>query len=304
MEAKENYIKKLNECNIAYEFEKMYQLIKDLINSGVSIKEIDDLCPNLPVYRIINNIISYGKDNETTTKAIIDYYNDNYINQDRCIIVSDNHMGRLMYGEKDTISCHHENERGIHFAYEHAYKHGIKNIIHLGDLIEGHSQTNRMRIKDNNHQLEYLRRYYPNYPDIKTYLLYGNHDFNFIYWYIDNPRFYKLCTNMELIGVNYSYINFCGYPIKLSHESTVSNYLKNLDLPYDFELSGHSHTYKFFEDQRLIKVPCLSSASTDGETVGFLEMINEEKEFLFKFYDQNDNEIPQNEKVLRKNTNN
>lgn len=205
-----------------------------------------------------------------------------------------------MKGENDSITKKHENERGIYTAYEHAYKNGIKEIIHLGDLIEGNSNSNQLRIENVERQIEYLKKFYPDYSDINTYLLYGNHDYNAIKFDHINNKFYKDCKNMKLIGANISYINFCGYPIKLSHECDALKKLPVIELPYCFELSGHSHTFNMYEFSRIIKAPNLSSASIDKDSIGYLEMINEENEFLFKFFNDNGKEISRKEKKLMK----
>ena len=289
-----NLFEMLNKCDVTYEFDKIYNLLTELIKAGISINEIDNNCPKLTSYRIIDFLIKYG--NNTYLNTIKNYYINLKINQNKCLVIADNHMGRLT--KNDNISNqYYENERGLYSAYNHALNYNIQNIIHLGDLLEGDSAPAQLKIPVSQ-QLEYLKHAYPSINGIKTYLLYGNHDYNLIYFNGVNDKFYKMCSNMELIGINYSYINFCNYIIKLSHECKMAEHFQNIDLPHYFELSGHSHSFCMYD--KFIQMPSISSASVDQNSIGYIEMINEENEFLFKFFDQFGHEIYQKEKVLKK----
>ena len=296
----QDLINELNKCDTTYEFKKIYDLLKHLIDNGVSIKDIDNNCPKLPTYKIIDYLVRYGENDINNLNARKNYYNSLQINQNRCLIIADNHMGRLLRKEEYNTQDVFENERGLYFAYNHALKNGINNVIHLGDLLEGNSDSYQRRIENVPQQFEYLERVYPHVNNVKTYLLYGNHDYNLIYYNNAYDKFYKVCNNMELIGVNYSYINFCNQRIKLSHYCSSAEYLKNIELPYDFELSGHSHIYNVFEEYRFVRVPALSSASLDKSSTGFIEMIDEENNYLFKYFDENENEIKAKESTLSK----
>ena len=293
-------LSELNNSNATWEFEKIYSLLKQLIDNGISIRDIDNNCPKLTAYKIIDYLIRYGENNIDNLNAIKNYYDSLQINQDRCLVIADNHIGRLLRSEEYNPSQMFENERGLYFAYNHALKKGINNIIHLGDLLEGNSDIYQNKIQAIPYQFEYLERVYPHITNIKTYLLYGNHDYNLIYYDNVDEKFYNVCTNMELIGVNYSYINFCNQRIKLSHYCNTAEYIKNIELPYDFELSGHSHIYNVFEEERFIRIPSLSSVSIDKSNIGFIEMIDEESKYLFKYFDENGNEKKENEKILCK----
>ena len=293
-------INELNNLDVTCEFKKIYILLKQLIDNGILIKDIDNNCIKLTTYKIIDYLIRYGENDINNLNAIKNYYDNLQINQDRCLVIADNHMGRLLSTEEYNPLQIYENERGLYFAYNHAIKRGINNVIHLGDLLEGNSDNYQKRIQAIPYQFEYLERMYPNNINIKTYLLYGNHDYNLIYFDNVDDKFYKACTNMELIGVNYSYINFCNQRIKLSHYCNNAEYIKNIELPYDFELSGHSHIYNVLEDERFVRIPSLSSASIDKSNIGFIEMIDEENKYLFKYFDENGNEIREKEKTLCK----
>ena len=291
-------INELNKCDTTYEFDKIYNLIKKLIDSNVTIKQIDEACLKLPAYKIIDYLMLYGSNDINNLNAIKNYYTSLKINQNKCLVIADSHIGRLDKNE-NINSKFHNNERGLYMAYNHALKNNINNVIHLGDLLEGDSEKTQYRLNTSN-QFEYLKNIYPSINNIKTYLLYGNHDYNLIYFNGANDKFYKICNNMELIGINYSYINFCNYIIKLSHESKLSESFRNIDLPYNFELSGHSHYFNINNKLRLVNIPSLASVSLDQDSIGYIEMINEENEFLFKFFDQNGNYINSKEKILSK----
>lgn len=293
-------ITELNNSNTTWEFQKIYSLLKLLIDSGVSIKDIDNNCSNLTAYKIIDYLVKYGEDDINNINAIKNYYNSLQINQDRCLVIADTHIGRLLGTEKYNKSQIFENERGLYYAYNHALKENINNVIHLGDLLEGDSDRDQYRIYAYQNQLEYLERVYPHINNIKTYLLYGNHDYNLIYYDNVDSKFYKVCNNMELIGVNDTYINFCNQIIKLSHYCKTSDYIKNIELPHDIELSGHSHMYCIYEEDRFVRIPSLSSAVADKDGIGFIEMVNEENNYLLKYFDQNGNEVKGKEKVLNK----
>ena len=284
-------IKQLNECDTTYEFSKIYNLLKSLINT-MSIKEIEEKCPKLTAYDIIDYLIRYGENDPNNLKAIKTYYSSLTIDHDKCLVIADTHIGRLSNLSTD---CY-ENERGLYAAYNYALKNNFKHIIHLGDLLEGNSDSyqHKMNIDE---QLKYLEKIYPR-TNIKTYLLYGNHDYNLIYFNGISDKFYKVCPNMELIGINYSYINFGNYTIKLSHECKMSGLIKNIELPHEFELAGHSHYFNIYD--RLVQVPSIASVTLDKDSVGFIEIKNEEKSFIFKFLDKSGNEVKEKEKRLSK----
>lgn len=274
-------------------------LLNEYIILGYPLRDINNMCGHLPIFKIIGMLMEDNENDPIYRSAITNYYKSLQINQRKCLIISDNHLGRLRKGEE--VSEVLQNERGLFNAYMHAYNHGIFNIIHLGDLIEGNSFLGQPRIEIVKKQVEYLGNFYSQLPPIKTYLLYGNHDFNSIIYDGIGLDFYKCCYRMELIGLKLSYINFCGSTLKLFHECSQASAYKTMKLPsHVLELSGHSHTYDYWEEVRRLRVPSLSCASDFLSEIGFLEMIDEGDVLLFKFFDYNDIEKPEKEKVIKK----
>ena len=299
-------ITELNNLDYNFDHIQIVNSIKKLIDNGTSIREIDNNCPKLPAYIIINYLIENEGNNINYINAITHYYNGIQINRQRCLVIADTHIGRFS-GNENYIKNHiYENERGLFSAYNYALRNGITNIIHLGDLIEGFLDNTQRKIPTCLEQIEQLKKVYPYVNGIKTYLLYGNHDLNLIKRYYADKRFYRVCYNTELIGAYSSYIFFCGNRIKLFHESykniinKVPPKIKNIELPYDFILDGHGHRYYIDDTNRIGLMPSLSSSVPDKNTIGFVEMIDEEKEYIFKYFDQNGNEVKSGEKVLLK----
>lgn len=299
-------ITELNNLHYFWDYKKICDLIKSLIDNGISIREIDNNCPKIPIYMIINYLIENEGNNINYINAITNYYNSIQINRQRCLVIADTHIGRLSNNENYIKNHTYENERGLFSAYNYALRNGITNVIHLGDLIEGFSDNTQRKIPTRLEQIEYLKKVYPYVNGIKTYLLYGNHDCNLISYDDADKRFHRVCYNTELIGAYSSYIFFCGNRIKLFHESyknIINNEppkIKNIELPYDFILDGHGHRYYIDDTNRIGLMPSLSSSVPDKNTIGFVEMINEEKEYIFKYFDQNGNEVKSGEKVLIK----
>ena len=288
------------------EFDKLYNLLTQMIEKGYTIKQLSNIYKQEP-YRIIDRLLY--KDNINNLNAIKDYYNSLKIDDNKCLVISDTHIGRLLSNEdyntylnvmnSNTIF---NNEVGLYNAYNYAIKNNIKNVIHAGDLIEGDSDHSWRRLAPKL-QLEYIYKKYPNIPSIKTYLLYGNHDYNLMYYGGYKDEQFKINNQVENIGINYSYVKFNDNFIKISHYCSASDDLyDNIDLPHNFELSGHSHVFSFDEKERFIKVPILSSIHNEPSGKGFLELVDEGNEYVFKFLDTDAN--LKYEKVLSKSINN
>lgn len=298
----------LNKCNWTWEFARIYNILKELVYKGATFRQIEENCYFLTVYKIIDYLVRYNEGENldpVCANAIINYYNTLNINQERCIVIADNHMGRLEFeeNENDYNRIFYKNERGLHNAYNYAIKNNISNVINLGDIIEGNAfgEQKRLTLKgENQHQLEYFKRAYPNSNSIKTFLLFGNHEYDSILHDGLNSKFYKVIPSIELIGINYTYINFCGYRLKLSHENKQTESFKNLHLKHELTLTGHSHNHALYEDIRIFKVPSISSIYYDD---GFIELINEEKVFRFRYIDGYGRIDNTKEKILSKSTN-
>ena len=278
----------------------IFNILKDLVYNGYSIEQIETMSQQLTSYIIISYLIEFGNNDEIILQAINSYFSSLKINSNRCLIIADTHIGKILDFENpdDYLNPHviYHNELGLYNAYNYALKNSISSIIHLGDLIDG--DPVHKSIICPKHQVEYLERIYPAINGIETFLLYGNHDYNAIRFDDVSDNFAKLCHNLKIIGVNYSLINFGKYPIKLSHKKSVCKSIKHVNLPYDFELAGHRHIFNIDENSRYINAPALALSLQDNSMIGFLELINEEDRFIFKYLDQEAKQ--KDEKVLLK----
>lgn len=297
----------LEEINFSCEFDKAKQVFTNMIYNGYTIEQISNLY-KLSTYRVIDNLLFKNNTDINVLNAIKDYYNSLKINEHKCLVISDTHIGRLSsdenihtYNMAMNSNCILKNEVGLYNAYNYAIKNNIRNIIHAGDLIEGNCDMYSYKLHPDL-QFIYTKEKYPNINGINTYFIYGNHDFNIIYYHGRKDEEFKMNDNLKLIGLNYSYISFNNNLIKVSHECNASRFYRNIDLPYDFEIAGHSHIFTLDEEFRFIKAPTLSSVYSDSTGKGFLELIDEENEYVFKFLDDNTN--LKYEKVLSKKINN
>lgn len=291
MELFEKNIKALNDIDLKEVLEKSYPMIIELIENGVSIKEIVNSCKTLNGYEIIHELLKNKGSDENIKRVIEDYHDSFRITGDRCLIISDTHIGRLKPDENQWLYKsinYYMNEEGFKRAIDYAQNSSIKNIIHVGDIIEGkvYSEEGQSRLYFNR-QMYYLEKLYSQIDDIKTYLLYGNHDLLTINYYDYHffKQFYKKCNNMELVGADKAYLLFNNNRIQLSHPCSIG--YRHLLLPYDLKLEGHSHEYRIVDSKGLVKVPALASLKDHRTSAtGFLELIDEEKEFLIKRFDE------------------
>ena len=288
----------MEKVNLTSEFDKAYERFKNMIYNGYTIKEIASTF-NTTAYYVIFILCRNDIKDINILNAIKNHYSSYKIDNNKCLVISDTHIGRIRKDESvNDPNFILNNEYALYNAYNYAIKNNIYHVIHAGDLIEGNSNISTYRL-EKNFQIKYLNRIYPNINNIKTYLLLGNHDYNLAYY--DNIKideeFNKL-KQLEVIGVNYSYISFCNNLIKISHCCNAADFYKNIDLPYSFELSGHSHRFMFYDEERRIDVPTLSCTYEDNSGIGFIELTDEGNEYLFKFLDKNTN--LRNEKILKK----
>ncbi len=282
-------LKNLEYLNQNYVPAKLINEIVELCASGCPVELIDQNC-SLDIHFIIHRLINYsrrpGVEREVFEAIRKYYYNHLKINENKCLVISDTHIGRLMPHESEIplLAGINENEKGLMNAYQFALDNNIHTVLHAGDLIEGQSNKKAKRYLFTTDQKNYLNRVYPNIEGIRTLLLYGNHDINSVHNDRICGKIIENCPQIELIGASYSYVNFNGNIIKLSHP--VDNYkYENIYLNNDLELAGHSHMSAINEPLRKMKLPALGS-TLEGDR-GFIELIDEENEYLLKEYDDN-----------------
>ena len=288
-----------------FEEDRLTKRIVDLISKNYSIEQIQELLPKLESYMIISKLLRHSETDEQIINKIKEYYDNFRIDSDKCLIIADSHLGRIEDDrneyDEENIELLNGNDYAIYEAYHYASKKNIKNIIHLGDLIEGNSDKTQRKMLPVEYQISHLIEVFPEKEDIQTYLLYGNHDLNAIECDGVEPDFYKKCKNTKLIGAEIGYIHIWDSFVKLSHISKDTRYriekVKNINLPYDFELSGHTHVYKYIEETRTIKVPSLTKDSKT-RNVGFIELENAGEELIYRYI--GDECKLMDEKVLKK----
>ena len=228
-----------------FEEDRLTKRIVDLISKNYSIEQIQELLPKLESYMIISKLLRHSETDEQIINKIKEYYDNFRIDSDKCLIIADSHLGRIEDDrneyDEENIELLNGNDYAIYEAYHYASKKNIKNIIHLGDLIEGNSDKTQRKMLPVEYQISHLIEVFPEKEDIQTYLLYGNHDLNAIECDGVEPDFYKKCKNTKLIGAEIGYIHIWDSFVKLSHISKDTRYriekVKNINLPYDFELS-------------------------------------------------------------------
>ena len=291
---------------------KNFLLLKDESDENL-IKQISREC-SINSYEIIHYLLSKCNEDKEVLKEIKDYYHSIKIDEHSCLVIADTHIGRLKDGEnnKDRILS---NEYTLNKAYEFAYKNGIKNIIHAGDLIEGDSNKKQLRLRIFE-QLDYLKRIYPQSDSAHTFFILGNHDYNaklFAVDYLESdyrkahsiPPFvsseideaYRSIKNFEIIGISQSYLSLPDSLIKISHPSSSFYKTINLDSSCNLKMSGHSHKFLIEKDDS-VSIPCLACTNQYDYEIGFLLLIEEEKDFVIKRYNKEAKQTE--EKVVKK----
>ena len=267
--------------------EQIVDTIKSLVYFGYTLKQIDTFSKRYNIYNFIDAILKVEPNNQMLLKAIREYYQNLKVESNRCLVISDTHIGRLREDEKNVYKELYENEKMLNIAYEYALRNGITTVLHLGDLIEGNSDPyiHRMNV---DWQLSYIEKIYPQVKEINTYLLYGNHDFNAISYEHIDPKFYKRCLNMQLIGVKSSYINLDNQIIGLYHQCDMAKN-QTVYLAPDLKLYGHTHSYNADQLSREVKAPCMASTGMVEDSIGFLELISDEMNFIIRLLDKNAN---------------
>lgn len=74
--------------------EELSDKLVTLIHKDYTIKQIEELYPELNSYLIINCLLSYSETDEVIIRKIKEYYDNYRINAEKCIIMADSHIGR------------------------------------------------------------------------------------------------------------------------------------------------------------------------------------------------------------------
>ena len=275
--------------------ENMYYLF----NYGYSLSSVLEIFKNLKFssYEVISELMRKYSNNKNVLRKIKEYYQINYKVPDKIVVISDTHIGRLTdaeykeYKEKGINNKIYSNERGLLAAYNHAAKNNIDTVLHAGDLIDGNNigEFNySMSIDD---QLFYASELYKNFKNFKSYLLLGNHDIEFNK-YIDEIH------NLEAIGIRQSYILMGEEFIKISHKCKTDIIVP--ELPCGLELAGHSHkVIDVIYQCRKIKLPPLSYVNEYNLKTRYIELINDENEYIIKGFNDNENKYKSEYRILK-----
>ena len=205
------------------------------------------------------------------------------IMDDKIIIISDTHFGSTL-----------DNYDYIKMVFDYANKNNISTIIHGGDFIQG---TYAPRRNTNYSSLEQLYEVLNNYPydnNIKTYLLFGNHD------YLALKKSYELTfdifksrNDINIIGLKQAYIEWKNYLVYLNH------FIPKLDLYMPrleaiIKLYGHRHEFNYDDAINHIYLPSLSDdIKYYGDVVypGFVVSTLNDDYIEFKIYPISNNKI-------------
>lgn len=179
-----------------------------------------------------------------SNQELIKYIDIPFINEEQIILISDTHLGSK-----------YSNLEYLHQVYEYAVSHNIKTIIHLGDLFQSTIKNVEPQFIEPDKQLSIAISFFNMYPDITTYLLFGNHDLHLLKKdEAFNQELLKL-SNIKILGFKKSYITWKNTIISLHHP--ISKY--NLSIPYLKEkilLFGHRHQL-YIKDNKIF-LPTLS----------------------------------------------
>lgn len=177
------------------------------------------------------------------------------IEDDKFIIIADTHVG-------------HSKEifKRLNNVYKLAEANDIKNIIIAGDLFNGTYKKMYSRYVNKDEQVKQLIKYYPKNNNIKSHILFGDHDFKIIREnkYLDMIKERK---DFNVIGICRSAIKWENNLIYISHK--IDNY--QIRIPYInclCNFSGHFHYTNVFNANNVL-VPTLSNKTFNSSRPGF-----------------------------------
>ena len=197
-----------------------------------NLKLVRQQFPNIEHIMLYSILYSTGKYNEQLIGALPQLF----LPDDKIIIISDTHFGSKF-----------EKLRYIHEVFEFSKAHGVKTILHGGDIIEGNVKNKKgfSSIK----QANYFVERYPHDDEITTHALFGNHDFLAITRNPEVGEVLKSRQDVLPLGYKKAYINLNGTIISLQHE--IEDYKLCLPLKGEYiSFKGHSHFYHIREPKQ------------------------------------------------------
>lgn len=177
------------------------------------------------------------------------------------------HLCRVNIGSKkhlyisDTHTGSYYSWMGyVYKAIEFGLDKGIEVVFHGGDIIQ--AQINKQTAYSSIDQAYEFIENYPFLDDVKTYAIFGNHDYDAIKSEPEVEEILKSREDIDILGFKKAFIKWNGSVIGLKHE--IEKY--HLIVPYNSEFLsfvGHSHYYHVKESYYGKTKIYIPSASND-----------------------------------------
>ncbi len=129
------------------------------VNRGIIVR--DDYWDADPIYKYITDKHLHDS---VYTRHYFSFNVDNNQNK-KILLISDTHIGNSEL----------ENYKMLHNIYEFGLNHGVTKCFHMGDIFSRIVNESWKR-EDILNQFSLFEKYYPNFDEIKTYAIIGNHD--------------------------------------------------------------------------------------------------------------------------------
>lgn len=211
----------------------------------------------------INEVLAILGDRSVDAKRLRRELSTCDINDDRFIVIADTHIGST----RMDMSM-------LDYVYDYAKRAGINHIFHAGDLLQSTMRPTNPRLRDEYKQITYTVDHYPHVDGIKTYILFGNHDFHTL---IKDDHYLKVLKSrkdFDILGFKRAYFTWNKYLLNIRHE--IDKYkieIPNVDT--EAMLCGHRHEF-YVHGHDKIMLPCLcgdvKNYHTSLSLPGFIEV--------------------------------
>ena len=187
------------------------------------------------------------------------------------LVISDTHIG------------HERSEIGfMQSVINYAYKQGVRDVLHVGDWVEGNYQSIRpTSIKELtaigfDDQIELAEKSFPKLDGLTYYGISGNHDFTHERNTFANPvkTLAKIRNDIKYLGHNFGKVQYGKVDIALVHPTDGIGQSYGLKMHKYFDRAGadkqarivlmghyHKHTHLHYNGQDGFIVPALVSQS-------------------------------------------
>ena len=187
------------------------------------------------------------------------------------LVISDTHIG------------HERSEIGfMKSVVNYAYEQGIRTVLHVGDLLEGHYMSIRPQsVKELDaigfdDQLDLAEEVLPKLDGLNYYMISGNHDHTYERHAFANPvkALAKRRNDVHYLGYNFGKMNFGKVDVALVHPTDGIGQNYGLKMHKYFDRAGadkqarivlmghyHKHTHLHYKGQDGFIVPALVSQS-------------------------------------------